>query len=361
MTAEDRNLSAVLYGIDDLRLEEMPIPEPKENEVLVRVHCMGICGSDVHFLKHGRIGSYTLAGPMVLGHEASGVVVRTGAAVSHLQPGDRVALEPGVPCRQCTLCHTGRYNLCRDVRFCACPPTHGALTGFFAHAADYCYKLPKNVSLEEGAMLEPLSVAIHACRRAGITLGSSVLIIGAGPIGLVTVLTAKAMGATNILITDLLPHRLEMAKKIGATSTLHIRSADKQKTVKEIVSLLKCEPHISIECSGSENGICLAVLATAPTGVVMLVGNSPPEVKVPLIEASLKEVDIRGIFRYSNTYPTALSMVASGVVDIKHLITHKYPLEKIAEAFEKAHTGEDNPIKIMIYCSDSNENFTSHE
>ncbi len=175
------------------------MPVPKDDQVLLRMACVGICGSDVHYWQHGRIGHFVLTSPMVIGHEAAGVVVSCGKNVKNLVPGDRVAIEPGVPCRTCADCKRGEYNLCKDIFFCATPPDDGNLTRYYTHAADFCHKLPNHVSLEEGALLEPISVAVQACKRAGITLGSKVLITGAGPIGLVTMMVSRAMGASEIV------------------------------------------------------------------------------------------------------------------------------------------------------------------
>lgn len=169
--------------------------------MLLEIDSVGICGSDVHYLVAGHIGDFVVEKPMVIGHESSGVVVQVGAAVKNLQVGDRVAIEPGVCCRKCEFCKGGRYNLCPEMVFCATPPHDGNLTRYYAHAADFCFKLPKHVTMEQAALLEPLSVGVHACRRAEISLGSELVIFGAGPIGLVTLLVAKSMGATNILVT----------------------------------------------------------------------------------------------------------------------------------------------------------------
>ncbi|KAL1453865.1 hypothetical protein WDU94_010172 [Cyamophila willieti] len=228
------------------------------------MHCVGICGSDVHYLTHGQIGEYQLQDPMVIGHEASGIVYKVGAKVKHLKVGDRVAIEPGVPCRQCTYCKTGRYNLCRQIYFCATPPDDGNLTRFYRHAADFCHKLPDNVSLEEGALLEPLSVGVHACRRAGITLGSKVLITGAGPIGLVTLLTAKALGASKVVITDIMQHKLETAKNMGADASVLIeKDVSLEETSAKILELLGGDmPDKTIDCSGIEATIKLGMLVS---------------------------------------------------------------------------------------------------
>ncbi|XP_069695339.1 sorbitol dehydrogenase-like [Periplaneta americana] len=344
------NLTAVLYKVNDLRLEQRPIPEPNDDQVLLQMACVGICGSDVHYLVRGRIGDFIVNAPMIMGHEASGIVAKVGKNVKHLKKGDRVAIEPGVPCRVCEFCKKGKYNMCPDIVFCATPPVHGNLSRYYVHAADFCYKLPDHVSLEEGALLEPLSVGVHACRRGGVELGSTVLITGAGPIGLVTLITAKAMGAAKVLITDIVDHRLGVAKQMGADYTyLSKIGEDEQQTVKTVHSLLGEAPDVTIDCSGAEANIRLAILATKSGGVAVVVGMGAPEVKIPLVNALAREVDIRGIFRYVNEYPIALSMVASGAANVKQLITHNFSLEETLKAFEVAKTGEGNPIKVMIH------------
>nr|KAF6388996.1 sorbitol dehydrogenase [Myotis myotis] len=199
--AKPENLSLVVHGPGDLRLENYPIPEPGPNEVLLKMHSVGICGSDVHYWQHGRIGDFIVKKPMVLGHEASGTVVKVGSLVKHLQQGDRVAIEPGAPREIDEFCKIGRYNLSPTIFFCATPPDDGNLCRFYKHDANFCYKLPDNVTFEEGALIEPLSVGIHTCRRAGVTLGNKVFVCGAGPIGLVNLLVAKAMGAAQVVVT----------------------------------------------------------------------------------------------------------------------------------------------------------------
>jgi L-iditol 2-dehydrogenase len=345
------NLSAVLHKKGDLRLENRPIPEPRDDEVLIRMAVVGICGSDVSFWTKGNIGDFVVKAPMVLGHESSGTVVKVGQKVTHLKPGDRVAIEPGVPCRYCDQCKIGRYNLCPDVDFCATPPSHGNLCRYYTHAADFCFKLPDHVSLEEGALCEPLSVALQACRRAEISLGHAVLICGAGPIGLVNLMTARAMGASKIIMTDISPSRLEVAAGMGADHTLLIQpGVEAGHFATEVAAKLGAAPDISIECSGAESSIKLAILATKSGGTVVLVGLGPAEVKVPIVNAATREVDIRGVWRYANCYPTALAMIASGSVDVKKLVTHRYELKDALLAYERARTGEGGAIKILINC-----------
>lgn len=263
--------------------------------------CVGICGSDVHYLVHGRIADFVVKEPMIIGHEASGIIAKVGSKVKHLVVGDRVAIEPGVPCRICDFCKTGKYNLCPEMAFCATPPFHGNLRRYYAHAADFCFKLPDHVTMEEGALLEPLSVGVHGCKRAEVELGSDVLIMGAGPIGLVTMLSAIAMGASNIIITDLLQKRLDIAKEIGATHTILIQKDEPETDiVKRIQIALGKQPNKTIDCTGFEATVRLALLATRPGGIVVITGCGPYEVKLPLLSAMTKEIDIRGVFRYCN-------------------------------------------------------------
>ncbi|XP_055905720.1 sorbitol dehydrogenase [Eupeodes corollae] len=351
------NLTAVLYGVEDLRLEQRPIPEISDNEVLLEMDCVGICGSDVHYLVHGRIGDFVVNKPMIIGHEAAGVVVKCGKNVKNLVVGDRVAIEPGVPCRLCQFCKIGKYNLCPDMVFCATPPYDGNLTKYYRHAADFCFKLPPHVTMEEGALLEPLSVGVHACRRADVGLGSEVLILGAGPIGLVTLLVAQSMGASNIVITDLSQNRLDVAKSLGAMHTVLI-SKDKteEQTVKEIQGLMPNSPDKTIDCCGAESTTRLAILSTRSGGCVVIVGMGGNESKLPLINACAREVDIRGVFRYCNDYSTALALVASGKVDAKRLVTHHFDITETAKAFETSRYGHGGAIKVMIHCQPRDKN-----
>lgn len=347
------NLTAILYGINDIRLEQTAIEQPDQDEVLLEMGCTGICGSDVHYLVNGRIGDFVVRKPMIIGHESSGTVVKLGKNVTNLKIGDRVAIEPGVSCRMCKFCKEGRYNLCNEMVFCATPPVHGNLRRFYKHAADFCFKLPDHVTLAEGALMEPLSVGVHACKRANIGIGSKVLILGAGSIGLLTLLVAKAMGASRIVITDLAQSRLNLAKKLGADETLLMRK-DGPETEAEIVKKIHDAfgeaPDKSIDASGAQSSIRLAILATRSGGVAVLVGMGAPEVQVPLINALIREVDIRGVFRYANDYADALELLASGKINVKPLITHNYKLEDTVRAFETAKSGKDDVVKVMIHC-----------
>jgi len=357
MAPNTDNLTAVLYGIEDLRLEQRPIPEFSDDQVLLEMDCVGICGSDVHYLVHGRVGPFVCDGPMIIGHEAAGIVYKVGKKVKHLKPGDRVAVEPGVPCRFCEYCKTGQYNLCPDIVFCATPPVNGNLTRYYAHAADFCFKLPDHVTMEEGALLEPLSVAVHACKRANVVLGSEILILGAGPIGLVSLLAAKAMGASKVLITDLVQDRLDVAKELGADFTIKIeKTVSEDDLIKQIHTLMGGAPNKTIDCSGAEATNRLAILATKTGGVAVLVGNGPLNVNVPLINALNREVDIRGVFRYCNDYETALELVASGKANVKRLVTHHFDIKETTDAFKTSRHGLGGAIKVMIHVQPRDKN-----
>ncbi|XP_028026601.1 sorbitol dehydrogenase-like isoform X1 [Bombyx mandarina] len=342
------NLTALLYKPNDLRLVQTPIPEISDDEVLLRMDCVGICGSDVHYWQKGQCGHFVLEEPMIMGHEASGVVAKIGSKVKNLTVGDRVAIEPGVPCRYCEFCKTGRYHLCPDMIFCATPPVHGNLVRYYKHAADFCFKLPDHVTMEEGALLEPLAVGIHACKRGGVSAGHVVLVLGAGPIGLLTMLTAKAFGAHKVLIIDILQSRLDFAKSLGADYTLLIgKDSNEAELVRKIHEILEGHPDVSFDASGAQATVRLALLATKSGGVAVLVGMGAPEQTVPLAGALSREVDIRGIFRYVNDYPTALAMVASGKINVKPLVTHHFSIEESLEAYEVARQGAG--IKVMIH------------
>lgn len=355
--AKKQNIGAVIHGVEDMRMEQLPMPTPRDNEVLLEMDCVGICGSDVHILTHGGFGEYVLKKPMVIGHEASGVVIGVGKAVRRLKVGDRVAIEPAIGCKVCKLCKAGRYNLCPDGIYSATPPVHGSLQNYYTHPEDCCFKLPPHVTMEEGALLEPLAVGVHCCRIADIQLGSNVLILGAGPIGMVSVLVAKAMGAAKVCVIDLVQSKLDIAKEIGADYTLLIEKGDKEDTiVKKIHGLMGCAPDISIECTGAEPCVRLAILATEIGGVVTMVGIGHTNMNLPITIALVREVEIRSGFRYANAYPAALAMVANGTIDATRLITHHFNLTESVEAFKTSRYGLEGAIKVMIHCQPRNKN-----
>lgn len=334
-----KNIALVLHEKNILKIEEISFPKPKSNEVLIRIKSVGICGSDIHYWTQGKIGNFIVKKPIILGHESSGIIEEVGEEVTNLKKGDRVTIEPGIPCRICEYCKTGKYNLCPDISFFATPPVNGSLCNFITHPSDYCYKIPDHVSFDEAALCEPLSVGIYACYRGGITLGSRVLIMGSGPIGLVSLLAAKAAGASEIIVMDIKQDRLQLAKELGATTTL-MANEDINLDIKPV--------DVTIECSGSEKAIKKAIPITKSGGVIVLVGMGPPEITLPIINATIREIDIRGVFRYVNCYPKALSLIASGKVNIKPLISHHFHFLDSIKAFETAKKGNEGDRKSVV-------------
>lgn len=338
--------AAVLYKARDLRLEEVPTPEYGPDDVLVKIGSVGICGSDVHYWRTGAIGDFVVKAPMILGHEVAGTVAEVGANVTSLKVGDRVALEPGVPCRRCEQCKTGRYNLCPDVRFFATPPVDGALSDYAVSPADFAYKIPDSLSLDAAALIEPLSVGIHACRRGNLTAGQSVLIAGAGPIGLTSLAAARAFGATEIFISDVRPHRLEIAKKMGATHAFDARE-DAEAVVREATGGRGVD--LAVECAGAEPAFMSCLKTAKSGGAVVVVGlGDDSTYRVPMVELAVKELDLKGIFRYVYTYPAAINLLTSGAVDLDPMITHHFPLDEMLTGFEYAEKGTDGAVKVMI-------------
>jgi len=310
---------------------------------------VGICGSDVHYWTHGRIGDFVVKAPMIIGHESAGQVVEVGPGVTHVKAGDRVTLEPGVPCRACSHCRSGKYNLCPDIEFFATPPVHGSLATYVVHAADYVYKLPENVTFEEGAMCEPLSVGVYSCQRSHVEPGNRIAILGAGPIGLIIMLTARAFGAEHVVITDVSEERLAAAKKFGANAVINVKGMSSRDVADQIIKHTGRKVDQTFECCGMQSATQTAIYATKSGGTVCLVGLHDPEMKLPIFDASVREVDMRGIFRYANTYPTCISLIASGRVNVKQLITHRYnPIKDLITGFETAKTGRDGAIKVMF-------------
>lgn len=348
-----RNLSAILASKDNLYLENRPIPEPASNEVLIAINFVGICGSDIHFWKDGRIGDSVIYKPMVLGHEGSGTIMKIGDDVKDLKPGDRVCLEPAIPCRNCDFCTKGRYNLCPYVKGCSTPDFDGCLCEYYCFPANLCHKLPNNVSLQEGALIEPLSVAVHTCKRAGVSAGCTVLICGAGPIGLLNLLVCKAIGASKIFITDICEKRLLVAEKLGATHQICVKDRRTEDLIDEIKTKLGDAPDITIECSGAASSVNMGIRVTKSGGVYIQVGVGAAEVPIPIIDAAVREVDIKGTFRYVDCFPIALDLVASGHIKVKPLISHLFLLEDTLKAYETAYNHSDWSVKVLIMCQDA--------
>ena len=339
--------AAVLHAVGDLRIEEVDKPAmTAPDQALVRIRAVGVCGSDVHFYERGRIGPYVVKEPVVLGHESAGEVVEVGKAVKHLRPGDKVAIEPGVPDRTCWYCKSGRYNLCAEVPFMGTPPWNGAFCEYVAWPADFCFKLPQGLSFEEGAMTEPLAVAMQGTKRGEVGVGQSVAVLGCGPIGLVTLQAAKARGATQIIATDVQQPRLELAAKLGATDTINARDGDAVERVRELSG---GGVDVALETAGTVATVQQACAMVRMGGVVTLIGM-PGELEftMPVLDIICREYDLRGVFRYCNCYPPALALLGAGRVDVKSLITHRFPLEQAKAAIDFAKDRKEVAVKVMV-------------
>ena len=346
--------AAVMHGVRDVRLEEREVSEVGPLDVLVRIARVGVCASDVHYYTHGRIGKFVVEAPIVLGHESSGVVEAVGAEVMTLSPGDRVALEPGYPCRRCVYCKTGRYNLCPHMTFMATPPVNGAFSQYVVWPEDFTFKVPPELSGDAAALLEPLAVGLWATRRGEVKVGDAVAVFGAGPIGCTTIQAAKAAGATTIVAVDLEPFRLDLARQVGATHTVNGRDGDAVKRVRELTGQpgLPGEyagPDVAFETAGSLATCRMAISAPRPGGVAVLVGLPPdPLVPLDIVGAASREVDIRGLFRYANCYPAAIELVRTGQVDLDALVTQRFALERVQEALEFADREKASSMKVMV-------------
>ena len=335
-----QNKAAVMHGTHDVRVEDVPVPEPGPNEVLVEIRAVGVCGSDVHYYEEGRIGSFVVEEPLILGHESMGTVVALGENATKHAVGARVTLEPGVPDGTCRECRAGRYNLCPNVRFFATPPIDGAFTNFVSINEDFAFALPDTLSDNAGALMEPLSVGIWACKKAGVTAGDHVLITGAGPIGLVAMQVAFAQGATEVTLTDVADERLEIARRLGATRALNV--------AEEPLAEAGIEADVLIECSGNERALGDGIRCVRPAGIAVVVGMGPnEETSVPLSFIQTSEIMLTGTFRYANTYPTAIDLAATGKVDLDAMVTSRYGLPDTAEALEASGKDPAN-VKPMV-------------
>ena len=340
--ASQRTMKAVyLEEIGRLDVREIPIPEPGPRDVLVKMKSVGVCGSDIHYYENGRIGDFVVREPLILGHECAGEVVEAGPEVIALQPGDRVAIEPGVPCRHCKHCLSGRYNLCTDVVFLATPPVDGAFCEYVTSPDDFAYKLPDNVSTEAGATIEPLSVGMHAVNLTGVGAGEAVLVLGAGPIGLLAVAAAAAAGAGHITAVDLLPNRLEAAGLMGASRTVNANEED-------VAEALRNSADVVLECIGLEQTMAQAIEAAKPGGRIAWIGLAADACNLPFGKAQAKELMITGVFRYANVYQRAVNLLAAGKIDTEAVVTHRFQFPAVAEAMEFATHNRDVALKTIV-------------
>ncbi|KJQ53422.1 NAD(P)-dependent alcohol dehydrogenase [Microbacterium sp. SA39] len=317
--------ASVLVRAGELTVETRPVPAPEADQVIVQVTAVGICGSDVHYFHEGRIGDFIVEAPLVLGHEAGGVIIAVGDEVDAARLGERVSIEPQRPCRRCEYCRSGRYNLCPQIEFYATPPINGAFAEYVAIQQDFAHRVPASVSDEAAALMEPLSVAIAAIQKAGVRPGDRVLITGAGPIGIVTAQTARAFGATEVVISDPMAERREVALRFGATQAIDPAAES-----------LGSGYDAFIDASGSPVAVKQGISALRSGAVAVLVGMGADEIALPVSTIQNRELVITGIFRYANTWPTAIALAASGAVDLDALVTGSFGLDEVREALDSA-------------------------
>ena len=343
--------AAVLHGIRDIRIEDRPNPEPKAGEALVRVTAVGVCGSDVHYYIDGRIGDQIVREPQTVGHEVAGRIERLGPGCdTDMKPGDLVAVEPGVSCGRCELCIEGRPNACPNVIFYGTPPVDGAFQEYLAHPIEYLYACPEGVTDAEAAMTEPLGIGIHAARLGRVGLGDTVAVLGAGTIGLCTLMAARAAGATRILATDLLESRLEIARKVGATDTFVATDGGSDAVLGWIGEVtLGRGVDVTFECAGQVETMRQAVHAARIGGRATLVGiTTEDDVPVPIHIARRKELELINVRRSRFTIPASLALISQKRMDVASLVTHEFGLEKLADAIELVHEKADGVVKAMI-------------
>ena len=329
--------AAVLKRQDEMALETVAVPRLDPDQVLVKVAAVGVCGSDVHYYEHGRIGDYVVDHPLILGHALSGRIAAVGSAVASDRIGKRVAVEPQRPCRTCKQCKAGRYNLCPDIEFYATPPIDGAFAEYVTIQSDFAYDIPDNVSDEAAALIEPLSVGLWACERAQIKPGSRVLIAGAGPIGIIAAQAARAFGATEIYISDIAEDRLAFALEHGATHALNARTDSTE----------GLDVDAFIDASGAPQAVRSGIKAVGPAGRVILVGLGADDVELPVSYIQNREIWLSGVFRYTNTWPLAIQLIADGKVDLDILVTGRFALADSEQALNAGR--QAGQLKAVVY------------
>lgn len=339
--------TAVMLGIGKMGFEDRPIPKVKDNEVLVKLEYVGICGSDLHYYETGAIGDYIVKPPFVLGHEPGGVVVEVGKSVKHLKVGDKVALEPGKTCGHCEFCKSGNYNLCPDVIFFATPPVDGVFQEYVAHEADLCFKLPENVSTLEGALIEPLAVGFHAAIQGEAKIGQTAVVTGAGCIGLVSIMALKAMGVSKVYVVDIMEKRLEKALELGADEVINGKEKDVVAEIMKLTDGKGCD--LVIETAGTEITTVQAIhMAKKGTNIVLVGYSKTGEMTLPMSLVLDKELSFKTVFRYRHIYLLAIEAVASGKVNLKGIVTDIFKLNDIQKAMDYSVNNKADIVKAVI-------------
>lgn len=341
-----KNQAQVMTDVRTFELQDVEMPVIGPEDVGIAVKSIGICGSDMGFFDGKAFSIFPDSLPFILGHECAGEVYAVGEKVTDFKPGDRVAVEPGVPCGKCSYCEEGRYNLCSSVRFLATPPFNGCMQRYIAHPAFKTYHIPDNMSYMEGALVEPLSVGIHAARRGRVSLGSTVTILGGGTIGMCTLLAAKAYGASRIIVCDLFDSHLEKALEIGATDVVNSSETDPIEAIREMTNGEGTE--IVFETAGSPVTAEQTSHIVRPGGTIVMVGNIMKEVPFSFRNLYRKEAEVRAVFRYNNTYPKTIQAIAAGRLDAAAIVTDQFPFEQSKEAYDKAIDDKLHTVKCVI-------------
>jgi D-xylulose reductase len=329
-------------ALRDIELDDRLGPE----DVRIQIHTVGICGSDVHYYTHGRIGSYVVEAPMVLGHEAAGTVIEVGAGVTGLKVGDRVCMEPGVPNLASRASRLGKYNVDPAVKFWATPPIHGVLTPTTVHPAAFTFKLPDNVSFAEGAMVEPFAIGMQAAAQARIRPGDVAAVVGCGPIGIMAALAALAGGCAKVYISDVSAEKLAIAAGYDGIAPVNIRNESLASVVARETDGWGVD--VVFEASGNPKAFEDLFTILRPAGAVVLIGLPVEQVAFDVTGAIAKEARIETVFRYANVFDRALALIAAGKVDLKPLVTGTYPFKESITAFERAASGRPTDVKLQI-------------
>ncbi len=337
----------VLEKAKKLNLRDIDVQEELgPHDVRIKLHTVGVCGSDVHYYETGRIGPFVVEEPMILGHEASGTIIEIGDEVKNLKVGDRVCMEPGVPDPNSKATRLGKYNLDPAVRFWATPPIHGVLRPEVVHPAAFTFKLPDNVSFAEGALVEPLAVGMHSANKAQIKPGDVAIVMGAGPIGMVTILAALAGGCGQIIVTDVVQPKLDLAATLGPVTPVNVNEENLVDVVNDITGGWGAD--IVFEASGNEKAAASVFDILAPGGCVVYIGMPDKPIAYDIVAAQIKEARVEHVFRYAHVYPKALSLMGSGRLNVKPLITDKYDFSASVEAFEFAAHMPPTSVKVQI-------------
>lgn len=342
----------VLEQKDELSLRDVPDIDREEEtlgprDVRIKLHTIGICGSDVHYYTHGRIGPFVVNAPMILGHEASGTVIEAGSAVTTLKVGDRVCMEPGIPDPNSRATQMGMYNIDPAVRFWATPPVHGILRATCVHPEAFTFKLPDTVSFAEAAMVEPLAVGVHAATKARVKPGDVAVVLGAGPIGLLTALSALAAGCAQVYISDLAEKKLEIATSLGKPITpVNVTHEDLVEAVRRDTNGWGAD--IVFEATGSPQAAETVFEPLAPGGCVVMIGGQPDPIRYDAGAAMIREARVENIFRYAHVFPRCVGMLASGAIDVKPLITRTFDFSDSVNAFEIAASAPPADVKMQI-------------